>query len=123
MISKCANPACSTRFLYLHEGKLFRFEREAKEDTELLLGFDTTLHKHSRGVEFYWLCATCATPAASFLRQDVNDRARAPPLAPDPNEIRDCNPSRQKREFGFLFRPVRLTVRRAAFRRRWVFKS
>jgi len=31
MISKCANPACSARFLYLHEGKLFRFEREAKK--------------------------------------------------------------------------------------------
>jgi hypothetical protein len=60
MISKCANPACSARFLYLHEGRLFRFEREAKEDTELLLGFDTTLHKHSRGVEFFWLCTTCA---------------------------------------------------------------
>jgi len=60
MISKCANPACSARFLYMHEGKLFRFEREAKEDTEFLLGFDTTLRKHSRGVEFYWLCTTCA---------------------------------------------------------------
>jgi len=41
MISKCANPACSNRFFYLHEGKLFSLEREAKEDTELLLGFDT----------------------------------------------------------------------------------
>ena len=69
MISKCANPACSTRFLYLHEGKLFRFEREAKEDTELLLGFDTTLHKHSRGVEFYWLCATCAAKMTLVRRK------------------------------------------------------
>jgi hypothetical protein len=60
MISKCANPACSARFLYLHEGKLFRFEREARNDSELLLGFDPTLHKHSRGVEFFWLCAQCA---------------------------------------------------------------
>lgn len=23
MVSKCANPACSKRFLYLHQGKLF----------------------------------------------------------------------------------------------------
>ncbi len=60
MISKCANPACSTRFLYLHEGKLFRFDRDAKEDTEPLLGFDPSLRKHSRGVEFFWLCANCA---------------------------------------------------------------
>ena len=69
MISKCANPACSTRFFYLHEGKLFRFEREAKEDTELLLGFDTTLHKHSRGVEFYWLCTTCAAKMTLVRRK------------------------------------------------------
>jgi hypothetical protein len=61
MISKCANPACSARFLYLHEGKLFRFERESKEGPELLLGFDPTFRKHSRSVEFYWLCETCAS--------------------------------------------------------------
>jgi hypothetical protein len=61
MISKCANPTCSARFLYLHEGKLFRFERDANNDTELLLGFDPTLqHKHSPGVEFFWLCRNCA---------------------------------------------------------------
>jgi hypothetical protein len=60
MISKCANPACSARFLYLHEGKVFRFEREGTEDTEPLLGFDQTLRKHSRVVEFFWLCTTCA---------------------------------------------------------------
>ncbi len=60
MISKCANPACSARFLYLHKGKLFRFEREAREDTEPLLGFDPTVHKHSRGVEFFWLCESCS---------------------------------------------------------------
>jgi hypothetical protein len=60
MISKCANPACSVRFLYLHEGKLFRFEREAKEDTQPLMGFDPGLPKRARSVEFYWLCAHCA---------------------------------------------------------------
>jgi hypothetical protein len=60
MISKCANPACSSRFLYLHEGKLYRFERAAESDTKLLLGFDRSLRKHSPGVEFYWLCERCA---------------------------------------------------------------
>src|SRR5258707_7619322 len=78
MISKCANPACSTRFFYLHEGKLFRFEREAKEDTELLLGFDTTLHKHSRGVEVYWLCRTCAAKMTLVPRH--GSRVVPPPL-------------------------------------------
>jgi hypothetical protein len=60
MISKCANPTCSTRFLYLHEGKLFRFEREARDDFQLLLGFDPKIRRHSPGVEFFWLCGKCA---------------------------------------------------------------
>lgn len=60
MISKCANPTCSARFLYLHEGKLFRFERQARNENELLLGFDPTVRKRSPGVEFFWLCRNCA---------------------------------------------------------------
>jgi hypothetical protein len=70
MISKCANPACSTRFLYLHEGKLFRFECVVKEDTQLLLGSDPSLRKHSRGVEFYWLCKACAAQMTLVRRKD-----------------------------------------------------
>jgi len=61
MISKCANPTCAARFLYLHKGKLFRFEREPQDNTELLMGFDPTVRKHCAGVQFYWLCETCAT--------------------------------------------------------------
>lgn len=60
MISKCANLACSNRFLYLYQGKLFRFEREAKEDAKPLLGFDPSVRRHSAGVEFFWLCETCS---------------------------------------------------------------
>ena len=60
MISKCANPTCSARFLYMHEGQLYRFEREPSSDTESLLGFDPTVRKHSTGVEFFWLCPRCA---------------------------------------------------------------
>ena len=71
MISKCANPTCSARFLYLHEGKLFRFERRACNDNELLLGFDPTLHKHSSGVEFFWLCRNCAATMTLIYCKDV----------------------------------------------------
>ena len=69
MISKCANPGCSARFLYLHSGKLFRFEREAKEDTEPLMGFDPAVHKHSTGVMFYWLCEDCAKSVTLTYRK------------------------------------------------------
>ena len=71
MISKCANPTCSARFLYLHEGKLFRFERQARSDNQLLLGFDPTLHKHSSGVEFFWLCRNCAATMTLIYCKDV----------------------------------------------------
>lgn len=42
MVSYCANPDCGTEFLYLHEGELFVIE----------LPHD--------GVEYYWLCPSCA---------------------------------------------------------------
>lgn len=60
MISKCANPACSARFLYLHEGKLFRFEREAQNHDEVLLGFDPAVLKRENGVDYFWLCGKCS---------------------------------------------------------------
>jgi hypothetical protein len=76
MISNCANPGCSARFLYLHSGKLFRFEREPREDTELLMGFDPTVHKHSTGVEFYWLCETCAKKVTLTYHRESGVTAR-----------------------------------------------
>jgi hypothetical protein len=52
MLSKCANPACSERFRYLRQGRIFNLEvrvassRSDKEDS----------HK----VEYFWLCDHCA---------------------------------------------------------------
>ena len=59
MISKCANPACAARFLYLHEGKLYRFERTSSGGAGLL-GLSPNPPKHPAKVEFYWLCSRCA---------------------------------------------------------------
>jgi len=58
MISKCANPACSAHFLYLHQGKLFRVLR-ASEDSSPELGIDPNMRKPARRVEFFWLCSEC----------------------------------------------------------------
>lgn len=53
MVSKCANPACSEQFRYLHEGKLFHLtptpEIQASEDGELPFLY-----------ERFWLCDACA---------------------------------------------------------------
>jgi len=53
MLSKCVNSACSAKFRYLHEGKVFRLERS---------------HLHSdksagpaHNFEYFWLCPVCST--------------------------------------------------------------
>jgi len=65
MVSKCANPACSNRFLFLHEGKLFRLDRAANHLTP-----DPDFHEHGPQVEFFWLCDHCAADMTVVLRKD-----------------------------------------------------
>ena len=53
MVSKCANPACSELFRYLHEGKIFHLcpTPQVEEATE---GFAPSLY------ERFWLCDRCS---------------------------------------------------------------
>jgi hypothetical protein len=70
MVSKCANPSCSTPFHYLREGKIFRVEVEvsashpAQETVELSDGkkfpFLLASNKAARKTEHYWLCGPCS---------------------------------------------------------------
>ena len=53
MLSKCVNPACSTSFRYLHEGKVFRLERDH------LRSDDATIPAHK--FEYFWLCPVCSS--------------------------------------------------------------
>jgi hypothetical protein len=51
MLSKCSNPGCSARFLYLHTGKVFK------------LNGDPTAAPNGSGTrrrEYFWLCEECA---------------------------------------------------------------
>ncbi len=50
MLSKCVNPTCSAVFRYLHEGKVFRLERDLGDDSD----------SHARHFEYFWLCSSCA---------------------------------------------------------------
>jgi hypothetical protein len=61
VVSKCANPDCSTPFLYFHTGKLFRLETEAGVERRRLLGGERDAKKPMRRIEFYWLCDRCAS--------------------------------------------------------------
>jgi hypothetical protein len=81
MLSKCANPECSTRFLYLRGGKLFRWDqlegvKQAGTDSAL------TIKKHSHEVEFFWLCDKCAPKMTVVFRKGagITTKALLPPL-------------------------------------------
>ena len=71
MVSKCANPACSTPFHYLREGKIFRIETEVTPSltssdesgqlsNEDKVAFLIAPKKPVRKVEHFWLCGPCA---------------------------------------------------------------
>ncbi len=56
MLSKCANPACCTRFQYLRDGRLYQLEVDPTAQSAIhLVG-----KKSPRKVEHFWLCGTCA---------------------------------------------------------------
>jgi hypothetical protein len=70
MLSKCANPECSTRFLYLRGGKLFRWDQlEGVKDASINPG--PTITKESHRVEFFWLCDRCAPRMTVVFRKGV----------------------------------------------------
>jgi len=51
VLSKCANPSCSARFHYLHEGRIFKFEISAPSSDKS--------HSQNRRLEYFWLCERC----------------------------------------------------------------
>jgi hypothetical protein len=53
MVSKCANPACSEKFLRLHQGKLFCLS-PTPEVEEATGAFTPSLY------ERFWLCDRCS---------------------------------------------------------------
>jgi hypothetical protein len=57
MLSKCANPSCSTQFIYLREGKLFVMEHAAKPRPRQQ---GPLLSRPGNRLEHFWLCGPCA---------------------------------------------------------------
>jgi hypothetical protein len=58
MLSKCASPACSNPFRYLHEGKLYLVESKSSSGGRELPA-EAKLASRSRALEFAWLCSSC----------------------------------------------------------------
>ncbi len=53
MVSKCANPACSATFRYLHDGTLFHVAIESAAP-EKMPSYETPT------LERFWLCGECS---------------------------------------------------------------
>jgi hypothetical protein len=63
MLSKCVNYACSVRFLYLHEGKLFKVDTPAPPHRA---------HSEAgRRIEHFWLCGRCAQTLTVVVENGV----------------------------------------------------
>lgn len=61
MLSKCANPLCSTPLIYLREGKIFMMEdRSGPKARSEGLGPVLVKAKPSHRVEHFWLCGPCS---------------------------------------------------------------
>jgi hypothetical protein len=56
MMSKCANPSCSSVFRYLRDGKLFQVPAGASSKGAGNPGFPKTPARD----EFFWLCGDCS---------------------------------------------------------------
>ena len=59
MLAKCTNPSCSTSFLHLAEGRLFRLDTG-----------QTTDSSDARVTEYFWLCEPCSGKMMLRLAQD-----------------------------------------------------
>ena len=59
MLTKCVNPACSSRFRDMRQGRLLRVEKSVAPRSEPSLSRKKA--GASRSTEFYWLCATCSS--------------------------------------------------------------
>ena len=88
MLAKCANPACSAKFLRLHDGRLFVTEVE---------GADQSNGGHARQREYFWLCSSCCRTMTVAV-----DKGRRPQVVPLP----DAAATRQRRDTAF---PLELT--------------
>jgi hypothetical protein len=58
MLTKCANPSCSTPLVYLREGKIFMMEAASPAVRSNL---EAVGAKSASRVEHFWLCGPCSS--------------------------------------------------------------
>lgn len=60
MVANCANPTCTARFRYFHEGRLFVFEKKPHGPN----GGSPSVWEGGAGFRIprcYWLCSSCCS--------------------------------------------------------------
>lgn len=80
MLSKCANPQCSSAFLHLSDGKLFRWDTHSSPGSAGF-GFEPTAKKPAQHIEFFWLCNGCARTMTLTFQRGVGVVTKPAPLA------------------------------------------
>jgi hypothetical protein len=82
MLSKCANPDCSARFRYLHDGKIFRVDFEAHPHLRraqlpepsagipVIRSGARLLSGEARPAEYFWLCSACSEQMTLAVKAD-----------------------------------------------------
>jgi hypothetical protein len=86
MLGKCANPACSASFRYLHEGKLFA-TRSRMDPPWNTTAADREYAATSPRPRYFWLCSSCNT--VMTLRPDGDNGVTVvPKQAMPPNAVR-----------------------------------
>ncbi len=58
MLTKCANPKCTTPFNYFNQGRLFEFDYDPETDSCLDGRHGPRKSSHWR--QLFWLCGACS---------------------------------------------------------------
>ena len=69
MVSKCANPNCSTPFHYFREGKIFQVEVDGSGGIRPTGPQLVTASRKSPRLEHFWLCGRCSSTMTLVLVQ------------------------------------------------------
>ena len=94
MLSKCANPACTNLFLYLHQGQLYRMDSSGHEPVS------SPFRGNAHRVEFFWLCDECAANMTVTFEKGrglVVQPFGSMPSAASPSPAQDVSTSRLSR--------------------------
>ena len=83
MVSKCANPNCSTPFHYFREGKIFQVEVDGSGEIRPTGPQLVTSSRKTPRLEHFWLCGRCSNTMTLML-----DRGKGVTAVPRPRSFR-----------------------------------